>query len=125
MYGKYPYSLNRVFIASIVGEPVTVVQFDFEGNARRGLVAKCRREDGSLYTVSTADVLFPAGDRSGLYMAAHRKWMGSAPNPKPSKRAARAQTRTQAVAPAPSLTGLIELIVLSVHRLAVRRRYPI
>src|ERR1035438_4427166 len=53
VYGKYPYSSNRVFIASIVGEPVTVVPFDFEGNARRGLVANCRREDGSLYTVST------------------------------------------------------------------------
>jgi hypothetical protein len=53
--------------ASVIGEPVTVVQFDLDGNARRGLVAKCRREDGSLYTVSAADVLFPAGDRGGRW----------------------------------------------------------
>lgn len=58
--------------ASVIGEPVMVVQFDFDGNERRGMVAKCRREDGSLYTVSAADVLFPPRDRAGLYVATDR-----------------------------------------------------
>jgi hypothetical protein len=109
--------------ASVIGEPVTVLQFDFDGNERRGLVAKCRRTDGSQYTVSAADVLFPAGDRGGFYIAAYRRWIGLAPYPKRSKQAARAQTRTEAAAPTLDLTGPIEVIVLSVQRLAVRCRY--
>jgi tetratricopeptide (TPR) repeat protein len=109
--------------ATVIGEPVTVVQFDFDGNERRGLVAKCRRQDGSLYTVSAVDVSFADGGRGWLYVAAYRKWMGLDPNLKPSKHSVTTKARTQAAAPPLDLTAAIELVVLSVERLAVRCRY--
>lgn len=34
--------------ASVIGEPVQVVKFDFNGNPRRGLTAVCRRPDGAI-----------------------------------------------------------------------------
>jgi len=33
--------------AFVVGEPVTVLEIDYDGNERRGLTVRCRREDGS------------------------------------------------------------------------------
>ena len=33
--------------ALVAGEPVSVVQFAYDGDQRRGLTAKCRRRDGS------------------------------------------------------------------------------
>jgi len=38
--------------AFVVGEPVTVIKFDFDGNERRGLTAKYRRADGSKYVAA-------------------------------------------------------------------------
>jgi len=32
--------------AFVIGEPVSVVGINYDGNERRGLTAKCRREDG-------------------------------------------------------------------------------
>ena len=29
----------------VIGEPVAVLAFDYDGNKRRGLIARCRRED--------------------------------------------------------------------------------
>lgn len=34
----------------VIGEPVAVISFDYDGNERRGLTARCRREDGSELT---------------------------------------------------------------------------
>jgi hypothetical protein len=31
----------------VIGEPVSVGKIDYDGNERRGLTAKCRRDDGS------------------------------------------------------------------------------
>jgi hypothetical protein len=56
--------------AFVIGEPVTVLQFDFDGNERRVLIATCRREDGSRYTVSAADVMFPDAEKGALYTSA-------------------------------------------------------
>ena len=33
--------------AFVVGEPVRVMTIDYDGNERRGLTARCRREEGS------------------------------------------------------------------------------
>lgn len=33
--------------AFVVGEPVTVMTIDYDGNERRGLTARCRRETSS------------------------------------------------------------------------------
>jgi hypothetical protein len=37
--------------AFVIGEPVSVIEFDYDGNVRRGLTARCRRQDGAEYTV--------------------------------------------------------------------------
>jgi len=31
--------------AFVIGEPVSMLAFDYDGNQRRGLVARCRREE--------------------------------------------------------------------------------
>jgi len=31
----------------VVGEPLSLLAVDYDGNARRGIVARCRREDGT------------------------------------------------------------------------------
>jgi len=43
----------------VIGEPVSVGKIDYDGNERRGLTAKCRREDGSEHVVAASDVVFP------------------------------------------------------------------
>ena len=107
--------------ATIAGAPVTVVKFDFDGNERRGLTAKCRLQDGSQQTISAADVKLPAGDPGERYLAAYRKWMGLPPCQEP-KRAAPKRERSNAVSPAPDQGGASDLVVLSVQKLAVRCR---
>ncbi len=41
--------------AFVIGEPVSVVEIDFDGNERRGLTATCRREDASEHVIAAAD----------------------------------------------------------------------
>ena len=67
--------------AFVIGEPVSIVAFDFDGNERRGLTAKCRRDDGSEHEVSAADVVFPGDSPAALHVAAYRRWLGLPPFP--------------------------------------------
>lgn len=67
--------------ASMVGEPVTVLKIDYE-NERRGLTARCRREDGSEYMVAACDLVFPEDSKGSDYIAAYRRWLGIDPYPK-------------------------------------------
>jgi hypothetical protein len=52
-------SVDVPFGATVVGTPVTVLRFDFDGNERRGLTAQCHLADGSRQTVSAADIRLP------------------------------------------------------------------
>jgi len=88
---------------SVIGEPVTVIGFDYDGNERRGLTAKCRRQDGAEYVVAAADVLLPPGTVGARYLAAYRKWIGLAPA-------------------SSSSAGAIAMVVLSVGRNTARCR---
>jgi hypothetical protein len=65
----------------VIGEPVAVITFDYDGNEGRGLTARCRREDGSEHVVAAAEVAFPANTNLSRYLAAYRKWMGLDPYP--------------------------------------------
>src|SRR6266849_5802914 len=38
----------------LIGEPVSVIEFDYDGNQRRGLTAKCRRADGRAYEIAAS-----------------------------------------------------------------------
>jgi len=65
----------------VIGEPVSVVEIDYDGNERRGLTARCRREDGSEHVLGASEVVFPKGSVGARYMAAYRKWLGLDPYP--------------------------------------------
>jgi len=63
----------------VIGEPVSVVEFDYDSNERRGLTARCRREDGLEHVVAASEVMFPKGSSGERYIAAYRKWLGLDP----------------------------------------------
>lgn len=65
----------------VIGEPVSVIKIDYDGNERRGLTAKCRREDGSEHIVAASEVVFPKESTGARYLAAYRKWLGLDPYP--------------------------------------------
>ena len=98
--------------ALVIGEPVSVVEFDFDGNERRGLTAKCRRDDGSEHEVSAADVVFPRDSPAAPHLAVYRRWLGLLPFP-----AAAGQRRAYKANPQdPDLGGDdVALVVLSVR----------
>lgn len=101
----------------IVGEPVLVVAFDFDGNERRGLTAKCRGADGYEHVVAVADVMMAPGSEASRYVAAYRKWMGLAPyRTAPRPKQARVRPRAESAA------GSVQLVVLSLKKKAARCR---
>lgn len=103
---------------SVIGEPVTVMKFDYDGNQRRGLTATCRRADGSRYVVAAAEVVMAPGTEGARYLAAYRKWMGL-PRRAPVEARTRSKTRTS---PSVDLGKPVELVVLSVKEKAARCR---
>lgn len=106
----------------VIGEPVSVIQFDYDGNERRGLTARCRREDGAEYVVAALDVVFPSGPKGARYLAAYRKWLGLEPF-LPDAAAPRRRARQHKVEAADlDMSGAVELVVLSVKENAVRCR---
>ena len=70
--------------AFVIGEPVTVLTIDYDGNQRRGLTARCRREEGSEQVIAACDLIFPEGSAAARYMAAYRTWLGIEPHPQGS-----------------------------------------
>jgi hypothetical protein len=78
---------NKVVVpaeAFVVGEPVTVLTIEYDGNKRRGLTAGCRREEGSEQVIAACDLIFPEGSAAARYMAAYRTWLGIEPHPQGS-----------------------------------------
>ena len=61
----------------VIGEPVAAITFDYDGNERRGLTARGRREDGSEHVVAAAEVAFSREHKSVSLFGAYRKWMAS------------------------------------------------
>jgi hypothetical protein len=92
--------------AMIAGEPVTVTEFDYDGNARRGLTATIRRPDGTKHVVAAADIRL--ADATGYqFIAAYRRWMGVEPGPEPTRSNTGRTKRTAA------LSDSIDVVVLS------------
>ena len=98
----------------VIGEPVSVVEIDYGGNERRGLTAKCRREDASEYEVAASDVLFPKGSSGALLLAAYRRWLGLEPYPAGSQKRTLRKRRHKAKEDDLDLSKPVELVVLSV-----------
>jgi len=38
----------------VIGEPVSLIAFEYDGNARRGLTARCRSADAAEHVVANA-----------------------------------------------------------------------
>jgi hypothetical protein len=108
----------------VIGEPVSVVEVDYDGNERRGLTARCRREDGSEHVVAASDVVFPEGSRGARHLAAYRKWLGLDPYPAEAPASSRRKRRHKATAEDLDLRAPVELVVLSVSERVARCRPP-
>ena len=108
----------------VIGEPVSVIEIDYDGNERRGLTARCRREDGSEYVVAASEVVFPEGSAGAWHIAAYRRWLNidpfSARMLTPSRRKRQHKAKVDDI----DLSKPVELIVLSVKERAVRCRLP-
>jgi hypothetical protein len=108
--------------AFVIGQPVSVVEFDYDGNLRRGLVARCRREDGSEHWVSASEVMFAEQSNVGHLIAAYRKWSGLDPWPEQATPPPRRKRRHKVGATDLDLSGPLDLVVLSVKERAARCR---
>jgi tetratricopeptide (TPR) repeat protein len=106
----------------VIGEPVSVTEIDYAGNERRGLTARCRREDGAEHVVAAADVVFPQGSQGARHVAAYRKWLGLDPYPPEILGAPRRTRQHKATADDLDLSRPVELIALSVKERAARCR---
>ena len=106
--------------AFVIGEPVSVIRIDYEGNPLRGLHATCRKQDGVEHIVAFADVSFPEGTRGARYHASYRKWLGLDPVAFVQEGRLQMPKRHKAADKDISIDQPVELIVLSVKKQAGR-----
>jgi len=109
--------------AFVVGEPVTVLTIDYDGNERRGLTARCRQEGGSEQVIAACDLIFPEGSAAARYMAAYRKWLGIEPHPQVSL-SLTCRRPQKARGDDLDMTRDVELIAVAVKGNAVSCRIP-
>jgi len=106
----------------VIGEPVSVIEVDYDGNERRGLTARCRREDGSEYVVSVSDVVFPKASAGARHIAAYRRWLNSDPYPAETQKPSHRDRQHKAAADDLDLSKPVELLALSVKERTARCR---
>ena len=108
--------------AFVIGQPVSLIGFAYDGNVRRGLSARCRRADGAEYEVAAADVILSPRTPGGRYLAAYRRWLGleAGSSGTPSRR--RSPRQHKVALTDINLDSSIELLVLSVKDVAARCR---
>jgi hypothetical protein len=106
----------------VIGEPVSVIEVDYDGNERRGLTARCRREDGSEHVVAVSEVRFPQASEGARHIAAYRKWLNLDPFPAEAHVPSRRNRQHKATADDLDLSKPVELVALSVKERAARCR---
>ena len=106
----------------VIGEPVSVIEVDYDGNERRGLSARCRREDGSEHVVAASEVGFPQASAGANYIAAYRRWLNLDPYPAETQKPSRRGRQHKATADDIDLSKPVELVALSVKERAARCR---
>ena len=107
--------------AFVVGELVTVMAIDYDGNERRGLTARCRWEGGSEQVISACDLIFPEGSVGARYIDVYRKWLGIEPHP-PVSLSKTHRRVPKATEDDVDMTGDVELIAVLVKGNAVSCR---
>jgi hypothetical protein len=106
----------------VIGEPVSVIAVDYDGNARRGLTARCRREDGFEYVVAVSEVVFPQASAGAWHIAAYRRWLNLDPFPARVQAASRRKRQYKVTDDDLDLSKPVELVALSVKERAARCR---
>jgi hypothetical protein len=106
----------------VIGEPISVVEIDYDGNERRGLTATCRREDGSEHVVAASDVVFPERSSGARHVAAYRRWLGVEPYPVQVKAPSHRRRRHKATTDDLDLSAPVELVAFAVKERAARCR---
>ena len=106
----------------VIGEPVSVIEVDYDGNERRGLTARCRREDGTEHVVAVFEVVFHQASAGARHVAAYRKWLNLEPFPAEERISSGRRQQHKATADDLDLGKSVELIALSVKDRAARCR---
>jgi len=106
----------------VIGEPVSVIEVDYDGNERRGLTARCLRQDGSEHVVAVSEVVFPKSSAGARHIAAYRKWLNLDPYPGEMQVPSRNKRQHKATADDLDLSKPVELVALSVKERAARCR---
>ncbi len=106
----------------VIGEPVSMIAVDYDGNERRGLTANCRREDGSEYVIAVSEVVLPQASAGARYIAAYRRWLSLDPYPVETKKPSRSRRQHKVADDDIGLSEPVELVALSVKERAARCR---
>lgn len=106
----------------VIGEPVSVIAIDYDGNERRGLTARCRREDGAEYVVAASDVVLPKASTGARHIAAYRRWLNLDPYASGTQQTSRRRRQHKATGDDIDLNKPVELVALSVKERAARCR---
>jgi hypothetical protein len=108
--------------ASVIDEPVTVVEVAYDGNSRRGLTARCRTGRGREHVVALADVCFPEGSEAASLIASYRAWLGLEITLDARPSVSHAHVTSPVVDSDIDLSRPVELVVLSIKERAARCR---
>jgi len=106
----------------VIGEPVSVIKADYDGNERSGLTATCRREDGSVHVVAASDIVFLQASEGAQHVAAYRKWLDLDPYPSETRRPSQRRRQHKAADDDIDLSKPVELVALAVKDSAIRCR---
>jgi hypothetical protein len=118
----FEYNVDLPADGFVIGEPVSVIEVDYDGNERRGLTARCRREDGSEYVVSLFDVVLPQASAGARHIAAYRRWLNLDPYPAETQKPSRRSRQHKAAAGDLDLSKPVELVALAVKERVARCR---
>lgn len=107
--------------ASVAGGTVEVLDVDYDGNTRQGLLAQCKTADGQISTLAAWQLTFPADSIGWLHVSAYRMWM-NLDGPLTIQTTTATARRRKATPDDIDLTAPIELVVLLPKERGVRCR---
>jgi len=106
----------------VIGEPVSVMEVDYDGNERRGLTVKCRRENGAEYVVALSEIVLPQASAGARYIAAYRRWLNLDPYPSETQKPSLRGRQHKATDDDIDLSKPVQLVALSVKERSARCR---